>query len=709
MKKIIFFIAHFICATYVCGQSPYCIHSKIETRPEIGISFAEATTEQLKNSIPELVPKKVEYIDTVDEKPTKREYFVQPPEQIGISRKIHYKVDLTKAIIKDNVKYLRIQIKSKNAYDLDLLLKEVNLKKGEVLFFYSPDKKHISKSYTQYNANDKKVLSSPIIKGDVIVLEYNSTNFDEVGSFELNSAMHTYSENMLKGGLTPRGNCLNDVNCSQFDDYCNQIRSTNAIRVTHRNGGGYFCSGALINNASNDLTHYVLTAQHCVEDFETSNLNVIWFYGLVGAILGWLFDVEVNVSIPIDANRDIDVRLDNLRVIYNYQNPRCMNDDNNNYGIEDMVSTGADWIEVSGYFQPPTNLSNDIAVIRMNRRPEWQWNVYYAGWTTNVFDNLDVKCISHPKGGFPDQKDKKISEGLLIPSPPIGFSLWYVWWTNGTVLGGSSGGPLFNSDKKIIGPLSGSLTGCGLLQWARTSPPITSLVFNTSTFGKLGLWGDFNNFVGNGESSCEGLDPILSCQSHINLNDVFWAPISWREAKPSIKIQAGNTITISSDRDVLFIKNAEYKIVAGDEINILDETGNSLMFVQDTLYNTELEFYTAPCEWTEEQCGFNYFKMVNSRTSTNNLVEKEKNVFDLSLHPNPTTQNSTLTLIGYKERKANIIALDQTGKIIFTKTISKVENEKAEVEIESRNWTNGIYIIRVECNENTKAIKLVKE
>ena len=94
---------------------------------------------------------------------------------------------------------------------------------------------------------------------------------------------------------------------------------------------------------------------------------------------------------------------------------------------------------------------------------------------------------------------------------------------------------------------------------------------------------------------------------------------------------------------------------------------------------------------------------------TNNLVEKEKNVYDLSLHPNPTTQNSTLTLIGYNDRKANILVLDQTGKIIFTKTISKVENEKTEVEIESRNWTNGIYIIRVECNENTKAIKLVKE
>ncbi|MFY8069167.1 MAG: T9SS type A sorting domain-containing protein [Flavobacterium sp.] len=707
MKKIIF-LAHFICATYMYGQSPYTIQSKIESCPEIGISFTKATNEELHNSVPKLLPKKVEYVDTIEGKPTKKEYLVNPPEAFGISRKLQYKVDLSKVITENGVKYLRIRIKSVNAKYVEMILKNVNLKKGEEIYFYSPDKKFISKTHSQYNANDKKTMASPIFKGDELILEYNSTNFNEVGSFEISSLSHFYPDKILKGGLSPRGSsCFYDVNCTDFDDYCNQIRSANYLFIQHKNGEFFQCSGALVNNTSNDLTHYVLSAQHCVEDFEMTNVNVLWALGPIGGILDWLFDIEVNVPIPIDADRDIDVNLDNLQVIYNYQNPKCMDDDNNDYGIYDMVSIGADSIEVSGYFMPPFNWSNDIAIIKMNRKPEWQWNVYYAGWTTETnrdeFEFHRVKSISHPGG-----RDKKFAEGslLLTPFP----AAWYVMWNKGVTIGGSSGSPLFNSDKKIIGPCSGGLSSCSNFSWSR-DVPLVNLVTNTAFYSKLGMWGDFNDIVGNDDFSCEGLDPILSCQNHLDLNDVFWAPISWREAKASIKIQAEKTINVATDKEVRFVENAEYKVVAGDEILISDETEtydfNSSG--QKIKSNTELEFYTAPCEWTEEQCGFNYFKIASSNTSTNNLVEKEKKVFDLSLHPNPTTQNSTLTLIGYNDRKANILVLDQTGKIIFSKTISKVENDKAEVEIESKNWTNGIYIIRVECNENTKAIKLVKQ
>jgi hypothetical protein len=690
----------------VFGQTPFTIQNNIESRPEIGISFPLASNEELKTYIPKYKSKTIEYFDTTDGVISKKSYEVAPPPINSVKRRLQYSVPLEKAKEKNGIKFLRVRILSKNADELSLMLKRTRLKSGESIFFYSADKKWISQSYTQYNINDYGTMSSPFIKTDEMIMEYNSTNFNEIGNIEIASISHFFPEDKdatSKLSIQPRsGNCLWDVNCSQFDDCCNQIRSV--VHLMQSNNG--LCSGALINNPKNDGTHLILTAQHCTDEFEPTNVNVLWAVPVVGAILDWFFDVEVNIPIPIDRDRDPDFDLTELRVIYNYQSPSCINDDMNNQGIKDMVSTGVDWVEYSGYFLPPFNWSNDISIIKMNRKPEYQWNVYYAGWTNETdrgnFEFNRVESISHPSS-----KDKKYAKGTLNLTPLP--AMWYVSWNQGVILGGSSGSPLFNNRKEIIGPLSGGLANCNNFNWSRDVIG-ANLVFNTSFYGKLGMWADFDDIVcGHDQFSCGGYDPILACKPHIDLNDNFWSPSLWRAAKPSIKIQAANTINVSTDKDVLFRENAEYKIVAGDEISIKDETGNSEVFNGSKKYKTELEFYTAPCEWTEEQCGFNYFKMANSNQSTNNLVEKEKNVFDLTLHPNPTSQNSTLTLIGYSNRKADILVLDQSGRIIFKKNISNVENEKAEVEIESKNWSKGMYIIRVASQESTKAIKLVKE
>jgi hypothetical protein len=637
----------------------------------------------------------------------KGEYFVQPPEIGFLRRALQYKIPLEKAIIKDSVKFLRIRILSKYADEICLMLRKIRLYEGEKIFFYTPDKKYISQSYTAYNINDSGILSSPILKTDEIILEYNSTNFNEIGHIEIASVSHFFpKEESSSSKLIQRSsNCLWDVNCSQYNEYCNQIRST----VWIMKGKGGICSGALINNPKNDGTHYILTAQHCIDYFEPiGNFNILYVFPVVGAVLDFFFDVQVEVPIPIDRDRDPDFDIQELRIVYNYQNPICKNDDLNNYGIDKMVSTGVDWVKFSGYFDGFSNLSNDIAIIKMNRKPELQWNVYYAGWTTETnrdnFGSDEVKSISHP-----GSRDKKFAIGNLIPTavPPM----WTVVWNKGIPLGGSSGSPLFNVDKKIIGPYSGGLVRCGGFSSDFILPPIRpfiNYVNNTSFYGKLGMWKDFNNIVGNNEFDCDGFDPILACQPHLDLNDEFWAPASWRADKPSIKIQAANTINVSTDKDVLFRENAEYQIVAGDEINISDETGTSPEKNRFIINNTELEFYTSDCEWTEDKCGFNYFKMASAGKNSN-LVEFENESTEIKIHPNPTTQNSTLTLIGYQDKKVAVLVLDQSGKSIFYKTISKVESKQQILEIESRDWSNGIYIVRVMSNQDTKSLKLVKE
>ena len=138
------------------------------------------------------------------------------------------------------------------------------------------------------------------------------------------------------------------------------------------------------------------------------------------------------------------------------------------------------------------------------------------------------------------------------------------------------------------------------------------------------------------------------------------------------------------------------------EIKQFDQNTNRQSF------DVELEIYTDACTYAPDDCGFNYFKMAQS-DSIKNSIEKSTHVFDLSLHPNPTNNNCTLTLVGYKDRKIDIFVLDQSGKFILTKNIDIVEKDKYEIDIESQSWSKGVYIVRVGSEENTWAIKLVKE
>jgi hypothetical protein len=115
--------------------------------------------------------------------------------------------------------------------------------------------------------------------------------------------------------------------------------------------------------------------------------------------------------------------------------------------------------------------SIDFSLLELSLVPPENYEAYYAGWDLSDFQTTGTKTIHHPWGDV-----KKISSDYDAPSKPAQagdvpytdlddyhyFSYWWIrGWDEGSTEGGSSGGPLFNADQKVIGCLSGGIAKCG--------------------------------------------------------------------------------------------------------------------------------------------------------------------------------------------------------------------------------------------------------
>jgi lysyl endopeptidase len=176
----------------------------------------------------------------------------------------------------------------------------------------------------------------------------------------------------------------------------------------------------LVNNTSYDGTPYIITAEHC--------LNTQYY-----------------------ADRSV--------FLFNYESAECFGED----GPLNMSVSGADVITVGD--------SLDFSLVKLSLLPPVSYGVCYAGWDRSDFQNNSTATIHHPFGDV-----KKISFGYDAPFIPLQpgdvpyngledyhyFSYWWIKrWDVGSTEGGSSGGPLFNLARKVIGTLSGGNATCG--------------------------------------------------------------------------------------------------------------------------------------------------------------------------------------------------------------------------------------------------------
>ncbi len=207
-----------------------------------------------------------------------------------------------------------------------------------------------------------------------------------------------------------QGWCNIDVVCPEGDPWRTEIRSVGVYTLR----GAWVCTGVMVNNTARDETPYFLTAAHC--DVDEDNAETVVVY-------------------------------------WNFESPEC--GDLGGGDLEDTQS-GAEW---RAAYTP-----SDMALLELTAPPDTSWHVTYAGWDRSGATPQGAVAIHHPST---DEKAISFEDDPLtitgyLQSTPGDQTHWRVAdWDLGTTEPGSSGSPLFNPQRLIVGQLHGGQAACG--------------------------------------------------------------------------------------------------------------------------------------------------------------------------------------------------------------------------------------------------------
>jgi len=305
----------------------------------------------------------------------------------------------------------QLVVKTPGSFSINLAFTDFHLPSGAKLFIYSKNHAQVLGAFTEANNTPDKFFGTELIYGDEAVIEYYEPEVVRGQSaFTLFRITQGYKDLLkyLKSGFGTAGTCINNVNCPQYADYATQKRAVVCIL----SNGNALCSGSLVNNTLNDGTPYILTANHC------------------GTADGsWVFR-------------------------FNWEAPGC----------SDPASDPSTAQSISGAAPVAQTGISDFNLVKMTTAPPASYHPFYAGWSRSVVPATSVTGIHHPEGDI--KKCSKANNAVMDTFYDAGNGVAQVWqiglWTDGCTEPGSSGSPLFDQNKRIIGQLYGGPSDCGV-------------------------------------------------------------------------------------------------------------------------------------------------------------------------------------------------------------------------------------------------------
>ncbi len=307
----------------------------------------------------------------------------------------------------------QLKICSKGAKSINLIFDQFYLPTGARLFIFNEKENAVLGAFT--SANNKvsgKFAVSPVA-GDEITVQYEiPSKYLNEKNFAITRVNHDYVGIMDANDRRPLGKaagaCNIDVNCDLGNDW-QEVKNSVCRMIVN---GVEVCSGALVNNTAEDQKPYIISAAHCYDKWEYAETSVY---------------------------------------VFNYESPFCAPLD------------GDPANSVSGAVMKAQFDSLDFALAELSLVPPPGFRPYFAGWERSAALPDSGVSIHHPWG---DIKKIAIDEDAPVIASfngkyiTNGF-LKVLRWEDGVTEVGSSGGPLFNTDKNLIGTLTGGLAVCG--------------------------------------------------------------------------------------------------------------------------------------------------------------------------------------------------------------------------------------------------------
>ena len=347
-----------------------------------------------------------------------------------------------------DVNIWRYEITCPDAVSMGVFFENYYLPDGARVYVYSPDGEQIMGGFTSVNNKVNNQLKLAGFPGNELIIEYDEpVDAEFPGELVIGSVSTAYAD------LKSVANDWVPINCTEGEDWQDEKRSV--CLITFDEGlYTYYCSGALVNNVREDQTPYFLTANHCISSNSVAKTLVAYF---------------------------------------NYENSTCTSND----AELDQSLSGAEL--------KATNSYSDFTLLELTESPPDDYLPYFSGWNASDDDPSEGTCIHHPEGSYKCiaiDYDAPTSYPYLIQWDGGGYTRpnthWEVYYDVGTDESGSSGSPLYDENKRVIGQLHGGDENSSL--FGKISK---SWDYSSNDTGQLKIWLDPDD---TGTLRLDGLD-----------------------------------------------------------------------------------------------------------------------------------------------------------------------------------------------------------
>lgn len=313
-------------------------------------------------------------------------------------------------------------VSSPGAFSLNFFFKKFYLPPQAELYIYNSDHRVVMGPITAKQNTQAGVYATDLLPGDVAYFElHEPTAVVGKSQLFLSRVVHGYrnlfSQASYAAGYGQSAACNVDVACAAGANWQNESNSVAMVLLAN---GTRLCSGSLLNNACQDLTPNFLTAFHCLDGDGSGNLSV----DEQNAVQSWVFR-------------------------FRYKSATC--------GGADV----ANFVSLSGAQYSAASRASDFALLQLFQRPTPASGLAYAGWSREGVVASSSASLHHPNGDVmkiaaSSSATQNIGWNPPGETNPTFNTHWRADFNVGTVEHGSSGGPLFDQNHRVVGQLHGN-------------------------------------------------------------------------------------------------------------------------------------------------------------------------------------------------------------------------------------------------------------